>query len=183
VPRTLWSTPALRVLVVAAALVAPSCGAGSSGSGGAGSTSTTAAPTTTLVPPGILTPIDQVLPGQCFDQLPDEAQRPFAVLAIPCEQPHHFEIFDRFDYRDPSGKAVPHWRSYPGTTTVRKAAEQGCFERFEPWMGIDWTRSDFDIQSWWPSAASWTKADRTVTCAVFRFTGAATRGSVRGAKE
>jgi hypothetical protein len=27
------------------------------------------------------------------------------------------------------------------------------------------------------------EADRTVTCAVFRFTGASTRGSVRGAKK
>lgn len=182
-PRAPWSTPALAALVVALALAAASCGGGSASSHRAHSSSTTEAPTTTLVPPGILTPIDQVLPGQCFDQLPDEAQRPFAVLAIPCEQPHHYEIFDRFEYRDAEGKAIPRWKSYPGTTTVRRAAEQGCFERFEPWMGIEWTRSDFDIQSWWPSAASWRKFDRQVTCAVFRFTGAATRGSVRGAKE
>ena len=50
-------------------------------------------------------------------------------------------------------------------------------------MGNEWTKSDYDIQSWWPSPDSWTKNDRMVACAVYRFDGDATKGSVRGARD
>jgi hypothetical protein len=168
-------------VVAGALLVAALAAVGCTGTGRtAGGTTTTAATTTTLVPPGLLAPIDQVLPGQCFDQLPDQGQRPFAVLAIPCERRHHFEIFHRFTYRDGNGRAVPKGYAYPGETTVRTAAEQGCFAEFAGWIGTSWTRSDYDIESWWPTADSWTKHDRTITCAAYRFDGKPTTGSVRG---
>jgi hypothetical protein len=169
------------VLALAVGLVLSACGGADGGSKGDAAT-TTVATTTTLVPPGLLSPIDQVLPGQCFDQLPDDAQRPFAVLAIPCERSHHYEIFQRFPYRDGEGRAVPRGYAYPGETAVRTFAEKGCYEAFQPWMGVDWTKSDYDIQSWWPSAESWVEHDRTITCAAFRFDGDSTKGSVRGTK-
>jgi hypothetical protein len=169
--------------VAGALLLVATVGVACGGSGDAGhGATTTVATTTTLVPPGLLSPIDQVLPGQCFDQLPDPAQRPFAVLAIPCERRHHYEIFHRFTYRDGEGRAVPRGYPYPGETTVRTAAEAGCFDQFAGWMGTDWTRSDYDIQSWWPSADSWARHDRTITCAAFRFDGTPTTGSVRGSR-
>jgi len=174
------------VLSLAAALLLAGCGGDDGGGPGASGGSTSVVTTTTLVPPGLVAPIDQVLPGQCFDQLPDEAQRPYAVLAIPCEESHHFEIFQRLPYRDGNGKAVPRGYPYPGETAVRTSAEDeetGCYAAFAGWMGIDWTKSDYDIQSWWPSADSWAKHDRVITCAVFRFDGDATKGSVRGTEQ
>lgn len=146
-------------------------------------TTTTATPTTTtLVPPGILSRLDQVLPGQCFDPLPDRDQRPFAVLAIPCEKPHRNEIFDRISYRGDNGKPAPRGAAYPGETAVRTMAEQACYSRFETWMGIPWTASDFDIETWYPSSTSWDGGDRSITCTVMEFRGRPTKGSVRGSK-
>ncbi len=176
--RARWS-----VLTLAVALLLAGCGGDDEAGSGDGGGTTSVATTTTLVPPGLLSPIDQVLPGQCFDQLPDEAQRPYAVLAIPCEQSHHFEIFQRFPFRDADGKAVPKGYAYPGETTVRTHAETGCYDAFAGWMGTEWTKSDYDIQSWWPSAESWAKHDRITTCAVFRFDGDPTKGSVRGTEQ
>jgi len=145
-------------------------------------TSTAAPTTTTLVPRGILSRLDQVLPGQCFDPLPDRDQRPYAVLAIPCEQPHRNEIFDRITYRGDSGRPASRGAPYPGETAVRIMAEQACYSRFETWMGLPWTASDFDIETWYPSATSWTAGDRSITCTAMEFRGRPTKGSVRGAK-
>ncbi|MCC6225471.1 MAG: septum formation family protein [Microthrixaceae bacterium] len=144
-------------------------------------TTTTAKPTTTtLVPRGLLSRIDQILPGQCFDPLPSSDQRPFAVLAIPCEEPHRNEIFDRISYRAEDGKPAPRGALFPGEAVVRTMAEQACYSRFQTWMGIAWTESDFDIETWFPSAASWAGGDRTITCTAMEFRGRPTEGSVRG---
>ncbi len=151
---------------------------------GSSSTTTTSAArtTTTLVPRGLLSRLDQVLPGQCFDPLPDRDQRPYAVLAIPCEQPHRNEIFDRISYRAEDSKPAPRGAPYPGETAVRTMAEQACYSRFETWMGIAWTSSDFDIETWYPSATSWAAGDRSITCTAMEFRGRPTTGSARGSK-
>ena len=150
---------------------------------GAATTTTAKATTTTLIPPGSPTPVDDVLPGQCFNQLPDTAQRPYAVLALGCEMAHTYQVFDRFSYRDANGKAAASWVEYPGDAAVRGSAEQTCYDNFRGWMGIPWTKSNYDIATWWPTAASWAKTDRTITCAVFRFNNKPTVGSVVHAKK
>jgi hypothetical protein len=127
--------------------------------------------------------VDEVLPGQCFNQLPDPAQRPYAVLEIGCEVPHTYQVFDRFTYRDSAGKPATSKVTYPGEAPVRQGAEQECFAAFKPWMGIAWTKSNYDIATWWPTADSWTNDDRSITCAVFKFTGKNTMGSVADAKK
>lgn len=148
------------------------------------SSTTTAKPTTTtLVPRGILSRIDQILPGQCFDPVPDREQRPYAVLAIPCEQPHRNEVYDRIAFRGENGKPAPRGALFPGEAAVRTMAEDGCFTRFETWMGVPWTESDFDIETWFPSASSWAAGDRSITCTVMEYRGRPTTGSVRGSKK
>ena len=169
----------LAALVALLALGATGCFDGAL-RGDDDATTTTRSTTTTLVPRGLLSRLDQVLPGQCFDPLPDRAQRPYGVLAIPCEEPHRNEIFDRFPFRTAEGKAAGASVPYPGETAVRTMAEAGCFERFEAWMGVPWTESDYDIESFLPSVESWPKADRTITCTVVEFRGRPTTGSVRG---
>lgn len=177
--------PARRVVVTLGALVGmlalPACGRSSDSEGAAPSTTTTA-----RVPrpnPGTPSPVDQVLPGQCFNEVSDPTQRRFAVLVIGCEEPHMFEVYDRFDLRDERDRPYPASASYPGETPVRTAAEQGCYDRFESWMGIPWTASAFDIQTYWPSATSWRRGDRVVTCTAYRFDGTPTTGTARGAEE
>jgi hypothetical protein len=146
-------------------------------------TTTVRATTTTLIPPGSPTPVDEVLPGQCFNQLPDPAQRAFAVLEIGCEVAHTYQVFDRLTYQGTDGKPASSKVPYPGEADVRAGAEQRCYDSFKPWMGIAWTKSTYDIATWWPTIASWSKSDRSITCAVFKINGKSTVGSVADAKK
>ena len=149
---------------------------------GSSTTSTTAgddvapAPTT---PTGSPTPFGSLLPGQCFDTLPAREQEAFAVLVVPCEQPHTFELYDQLVWTDAAGKKANLSVTYPDETTVRTRAEAQCLERFEPWVGASWTQSDFDIQAWWPSSESWARGDRSVLCAVYRYDGERSTGTAR----
>ena len=53
---------------------------------------------------------------------------------------------------------------YPGTNVVQDWAEQSCYAAFEEFVGVEWTASSFDIETWWPSAESWGQKDRKVIC-------------------
>jgi hypothetical protein len=149
----------------------------------AGDTTTTTAtpgPTTTTIPPGTPIAFEGILPGQCFDKVPSPDQQPYAAMLIPCEQPHTYELYTQLTYTDDAGKKANLSVVYPGETVVRTRAEALCFAEFEPWIGTSWTKSDFDVEVWWPSAISWDQRDRTVLCAAYPYDGKRTSGSARG---
>lgn len=160
-----------------------SCGGSKSAATPSGST-TTGAPTTTEAPglKGQPSTIDKVAVGQCVNDVPDPNQRLSAVLALGCEQPHTYEIYQQFRY--PVGAApLPAGSAYPGETVVRKASEAECYAQFPAWMGSAWTESNFDIQTWWPSKVAWnTLNDRKVTCGGYLLSGNRSTGSARGTK-
>lgn len=138
--------------------------------------------TTTTALVGALTPTEAVIAGQCLDPLPDPKQQTYAVLVVPCEDAHTYEVFAqaKLESDADSRPGAP----YPGGLAVANAAEAQCLTAFEPFMGIKWEESDYDIQTWWPSEQSWTtKRDRTVLCAVYRVTGGRTKGSARASKQ
>ena len=168
------------VLALLMAVVAGACSDGSAEQAGP-ETTTTPAPVT--IPPGTATQFTSLLPGQCFDQVPDQAQRRFAVMVIGCEDPHYYELYDSLNYTDDDGDRAHGGISYPGETDVRTRAEAQCFEAFESWMGVPWTASEYDIRVYWPSERSWGNLDRTILCAVYRFDGDKTEGSVRGTQQ
>ena len=175
----------------------------------AGQNGAPGAPATTIALTGTLTKVDAVLPGMCFNALPDKQQRLVAVLVIGCEDPHTFEAFATFTSRlgskksaaaatTPTPTATSTVQSkrgasttttkdvaapavaYPGAVPVRDDAEAQCVGAFEEWMGLPWTSSTYDIQSWWPSDSSWARGDRAILCAAYRVAGGTTKGSVRG---
>ncbi len=149
----------------------------SSGSDEAANTTTTEAVTTTL-PPGTITEINVLLVGQCFSEIPEPAQQPFAVLVVPCEDAHTHEVYDTttFDADIPTGRGA----DYPGDLTVANRSEELCFASFEAFIGTPWETSTYDIQTYWPTAESWrADNDRTVICSAFRVNGGVTTGSVR----
>lgn len=147
---------------------------------GSSTTTAKAVSTTTLV--GVLTPVEQLTTGQCFDELPASKQQPFAVMIIDCKDPHTFETYAsaKLVISNSTKAGAP----FPGELPVANAAEEQCFELFADFVGVEWEVSDYDIQTWWPSNASWkNNNDRAVVCAVYRVTGGRTSGSVRGAQE
>jgi len=181
VPARRVASPALALGVLGTLLgswLTVGCGLGSSSTSttAAGSRSTTTAPNRHL---GTPTPVDKVLPGQCFNSLSDPAQQPYAVLVIGCEQPHSYEIYLRFTVKDGAKPFYP-GVAYPGETPVRTGVEQHCLDEFESWIGTPWTQSEFDVATWWPSEISWKANDRVATCAVYRYDSQQSTGSARG---
>lgn len=145
-----------------------------------GTTTTVSAPSTTAASSGALTPLQDVVAGQCLDEVDDERAQPFAVSVLPCEDPHVFEVYAQLELSSPAaGKGAP----YPGDLTVANGAEEQCEAEFEGFMGIAWEASDYEIRTWWPMQQAWDDGERTVLCAVYRVTGGTTVGSVRGTKQ
>jgi hypothetical protein len=168
-------------VVAVLVLIAPACGS-SDRADEAPAEAPTTAPVVTI-PPGTATQFTSLLPGQCFDQVPDPGQRRYAVMVIGCEDSHYYELYDSLNYTDEDGDRAHGGISYPGETEVRTRAETLCFDAFQPWMGIPWTASEYDIRVFWPSEESWRRLDRTILCAVYRFNGDKTDGSVRGTEQ
>ena len=169
-----------RLLALATVLTLATAVSCSSSDSPAKKGSSTTAVTSTTAPAlvGTLTPTEGVIAGQCLDDVPDPQQQTYAVLVIPCEDPHTYEVYAqaKLDLPD-TGAAAP----YPGALAVANGAEAQCVGAFNEFMGVKWEVSDYDIQTWWPSEQSWaTKKDRTILCAVYRVTGGKTKGSVRG---
>jgi hypothetical protein len=161
--------------LVATLIPVASC---SSSNGDPAATTTTTPEVTTTLPPGVATAIDDLLVGQCFTEIAEPAQRPFAVLVIPCENAHTHEVYDTstFESDQPTGTGA----SYPGDLTVANRSEELCFAGFEAFIGNAWETSDYDIQAYWPTAESWrSRNDRTVICSAFKVNGGVTTGSVR----
>lgn len=180
----LWR-PSRRTAVVGAAgltlVVSLLAGCSNDTSAGDGTTTTSKVTTTTSLV-GVLTPVEQLTTGQCFDELPESEQQPFAVMIIDCKDPHTFEAYASAKLA--ISKSTKVGAAYPGELPVANAAEAQCFELFPAFVGVEWEVSDYDIQTWWPSNASWKNDnDRAVVCAVYRVTGGRTTGSVRGAQE
>jgi len=176
------ATASARTLALALALtLALALVACSSGDSPSSERSTTTAVTTTAPagPPAGATEegLRSLEVGQCFD-LPqdDPAATDRAVWVVGCTDPHTHEVFDVVDYAGPTLKGG----GYAGTAAVQDWAEQACFDRFEAFVGVPWTRSTLEIETWWPSQESWGRSDRSVICTVFPETGGNTTGTQRG---
>ena len=97
------------------------------------------------------------------------------VQAIPCDKPHTLEAYHVFNLAGGD--------DYPGTTEAEKLADAGCFKAFGPFVGVPATKSALTYFYLYPQALAWTEADdRSVTCLVGEASGAATIGTLKGAK-
>lgn len=108
--------------------------------------------------------------GTCFDD-PDTFQEVTDVPVVDCSEPHDNEVIANFDIPD---------GPYPGDSVVTSAAEDGCLERFEPYVGIDYASSVYVIGWLTPTASSWDGGDREVICFASHVNDEKITGSVRG---
>ena len=97
--------------------------------------------------------------GDCF-QDPDSGSDEFeSVEAVPCTQAHDNEAYAAFNL---SGN------DYPGVSEVQQLADQGCFDRFAGFVGVEYEDSSFDFWSMYPTEGSWDQLDdREILCAVY----------------
>lgn len=171
----------LAAVLVAAAVAVVGCGSGS-GSVEPTSTSTTSTLATTTTAPG---PAPGAQPvgfaelgvGDCFDDFEDPQIDDLAVARVLCALPHRFEVYDVVEVPAELGT-----EGYPGTAVVQDWAEQACFDRFEAFVGVRWTLSELDIQTWWPTQESWERGDDQVVCAVRSDDGERLTGTQRGTR-
>lgn len=172
----------VALIGVAAIVIAIGASACSSDDTAATTTTTTEATTTTVAgPPAGATEqgLRSLEVGQCFDLPKDDPQaEDRAVWVVNCSDPHTHEVFDVVTYDGPVLKGG----GYAGAAAVQDWAEQACYGRFEAFVGVPWTRSSLEIETWWPSQESWGRSDRSVICTVFPETGGNATGTQRGSK-
>jgi hypothetical protein len=119
----------------------------------AGSTSTTTTEPAPLAPteiPG--EPINQynLRVRDCFDQIEDRRDGlPVTITTkLPCEDPHHFEVFAEFTY------PAEHPSIYPGDSVIRDYAIASCYRVFTPWVGSEYELSELEIGVLIPTQAN-----------------------------
>ena len=78
--------------------------------------------------------------GDCFvDPLAGSTFE--AVDAVPCTQPHMFEVYAAFNLA--YGTDDP----FPGQSVVDDLTSDGCYTRFTPFVGLQYEESIFEIGS------------------------------------
>jgi hypothetical protein len=84
------------------------------------------------------------------------------VTAVPCDHAHENEVFAVFDHPAPADAA------FPGEEAVNKVAQDGCLERFEPYVGRPYAGSDLQVAVIAPGETSWKEEhDRAVACILY----------------
>ena len=111
--------------------------------------------------------------GDCFGDVPDGDIE--AVEGVPCSSLHFNEVYDAFML--PFGASD----AFPGDPAVSEAAFNGCYDRFEPFVGGPYETSLYEITVMHPTAVSWAEVDdREVLCLINNYDGSMTTGSARG---
>lgn len=108
--------------------------------------------------------------GQCFDD-PDNFEEVSNVPIVECSEPHHNEVYDVFELPD---------GAYPGIISVEMTAEDACLAGFEPFVGLDYASSQWDIGYLYPTPDTWENGDREVVCMVYDLSGQRTSGTAGG---
>lgn len=99
--------------------------------------------------------------GDCFNE--PEEELVVSVEGVPCSQAHDGEVFYEFD--------LTGWTEFPGYDVFAQDAWDGCFNRFEGYVGNDYQSSSLDVANLTPSQESWAEGDRTVTCFLVSYYG------------
>ncbi|HET9497707.1 MAG TPA: septum formation family protein [Candidatus Limnocylindria bacterium] len=96
--------------------------------------------------------------GDCFDD-PPESGEISSVTAVDCAEPHDNEVYALFDY-DGSGE-------YPGEGTLSTAADEGCRDRFDAYVGTPYLESEVYYTHLIPTEESWGDGDREIVCVLY----------------
>ena len=186
-PRSRIAGPTISALAAGLVIATSACSAGGDSPTSASTTADqneiTTAPSTTAPagPPigAVAEGLRSIQAGQCYVPPKDDPDaEDVAVWIVDCGMPHSHEVADVVTYDGPVGKGG----RYPGSGFIQEWADEACAARFEAFVGSPWTRSDLELEMWWPSPDSWDRSDRRVICAVFDPTGDTTTVSYRGSK-
>src|SRR5215204_5857590 len=130
-----------------------------------GSTTTTEAPSTTEAAGEPIDPATLAV-GDCFEErvLPNQGATEVdenQTVKVACTEPHLNEVYLVTQMTDEAGAP------FPGSDAITAFADQTCLDAFEPFIGMDYVHSVFEIGYTVPTEETWVLPDRTVTCFVF----------------
>lgn len=99
--------------------------------------------------------------GDCFDT--SETAEVETVEVVPCTSPHGNEVFALFDLEGDE---------FPGDQVAAELAEEGCIERFEDYVGVEYSASELEVSYLYPLEEGWEQiGDREVVCIASRVDG------------
>ena len=115
---------------------------------------------------GTVTDPYDLLVGTCFNQYTylDRNDLPAQLTtAIGCTRPHNGQVYAILTHDAPLGAP------YPGEEAVSRWGVLECLERFEPFVGLVYVKSELDIGMITPSRTDWEGDDnlRAISCYVF----------------
>jgi hypothetical protein len=115
-------------------------------------------------------PVSELRIGDCFDA--DQHGNIAAVDAVPCEQPHRFELYH-----------VAEWpgdeEGFPSDVELEAFVFDSCLPALEAYIGQPVEGSHLFFSPIVPDQASWEAGRRVVYCALFDLMGEPLRGSQR----
>ena len=119
---------------------------------------------------GTVTEPQDLLVGTCFNQYTylDRNDLPAQLTtAIGCTRPHNAQVYAIVIHDAAAGAP------YPGEEAVNSWGLSLCYERFEPFVGLDYELSQLDIGMITPSRTDWEGEDdrRRVACYVHSYAG------------
>lgn len=106
--------------------------------------------------------------GDCFDDPGEDEIN--EVAAIPCNEPHDFEVFHITQLTNPV---------YPTDDQLISAVETQCLPVFQTYVGIAYADSQLDINWVSPTRGSWDEGDRTMSCFALNTDGSKLTASVQ----
>lgn len=109
--------------------------------------------------------------GDCFNNSDTNAVQVASVEGVPCTSPHDGEAY---------GSHLVVEATYPGATAMISAAEAGCLDRFDDYVGLDFQSSVYNFSFLYPTEESWKTGDREVVCIITSLDGSKLTGSAKG---
>ena len=189
------TTLALTTLALGALMVvASACGTQTAGSGGSPSpTATTPSPAATPSTPTPSTPTPSVTPtptpipdtgprrvywedlepGMCIDTKKLKSDYDFWV--VPCAKKHNREVI--------ANTTLPGTTTWPGDRAVGKASDTACRAAFKKYIGLNYNKSDLQLDVYTVDEQGWAEGDRTAVCFAFDPDHATVAHSLKGSRK
>ncbi|MDX1493043.1 MAG: septum formation family protein [Longimicrobiales bacterium] len=102
--------------------------------------------------------------GDCLN-LPSDLNQVQSVEGVPCNEAHSAQAYALFDL-------VGFGDEFPGAEAFAEQAGQGCYDRFEGFVGVPYEESELYFTNFEPTAESWTQLDdREIVCLLVPETG------------
>lgn len=127
--------------------------------------STVAATGATTTTAGAVTPVTDLVVGDCVAGAPlvgDPTGEATDVQVADCAGTHDGEVVGLITHTE--GAAAP----YPGQGKVAAYAEEQCAIAFEAYVGVPYGTGALSMVSLWPTEDSWARGDRESVCVAFQ---------------